>query len=446
MRIDLNLSKDIVKKALSKGASAVEVYMFASEGLSVDVKDQQVEALEVASDWGYSIRVLKGQRQGFAYSNSKDHWEDVLSSALEAADLAQEDEFYRFSEPAQIPQVEVYDRKIPDVSPEEAIAWARSIEEQTRKRDNRIVRTRKSSVSLSETEVLLMNSLGFEHAYRATSVDVQIVVAAEQNGEAQMGWGWMGGRSLGKVDFEAVATDAARRATQLLGARKTPTTKGYIILESATVAELLGVLSGAFSSDSVQKGKSLFAGKLGQKVGSEAVMLIDTGLLPWRSGSRPFDAEGVPSQRTVLVERGVLQGYLYNLYTASREARSSTSNAVRAGIYSPPSVGISNLIIQPSSEQYRRALEDLIGAVDRGMLVTEVMGVHTANPVTGEFSIGASGLWIENGQIAYPVREAAISGTFQELLQKVVCFSTNTRFYGRIGCSDLLIEDINISG
>jgi PmbA protein len=256
----------------------------------------------------------------------------------------------------------------------------------------------------------------------------------------------MGGRSVEEVDLKRIAREAARRATQILGARKATTTKGTIILEAATVAELLGVLSGAFSSDNVQKGKSFFAGRLYQKVASEAVDIVDTGLLPWRTGSRPFDAEGIPSQRTVLVERGVLQGYLYNLYTARKDRVCSTSNAVRAGIYGPPSVGISNLLIRPSSEEFMRPLDELIGTIKKGMVVTEVMGVHTANPVTGEFSIGASGLWVEGGQIKYPVREAAISGSLLELLQRVVCFSTDMKFYGRIGCPDLLIEGINISG
>ncbi|RME66571.1 MAG: TldD/PmbA family protein [Nitrospirae bacterium] len=446
MKTDLNLAEDILREALSRGATEAEVYMFASKGLSVDVKDQEVEALEGASDWGYAVRVLKGKSQGFSYSNTKENWKQTVQAALEAADITPEDRFNGFCPPEDGLEVDIYDPEVTEINPEKAIQWAMEIEKICRDTDRRIKKTRKSSVSTGEAEVLLVNSLGLNKSYRATSVDAQIVVAAEEDGEAQMGWGWMGGRSLKEVDLQRIGLDAARRATQLLGARKATTTQAAVILESSTVAELFGVLAGAFSSENVQKGKSFLAGKTDERVGSEALEIIDSGLLPWRTGSRPFDAEGIPSKETILVKEGILRGYLYNLYTARKSNTVSTSSAVRSGIYSPPSVGISNLLIRPSSEDYVKPLEELIRKIKKGMVVTEVMGVHTANPVTGEFSIGASGLWVENGEISYPVREAAISGTLLELLRKTVAFSNEVRFYGRIGSSDLLIEGINISG
>ncbi len=446
MRTDLNLAEDVLREALSQGAHEAEVYMFASKGLSVDVKDQEVEALEGASDWGYALRVLKGKRQGFAYSNNPDNWKDTVRAALEGADLTPQDEFNTFCPPQDAPEVEVYDPRITEITPEEAIQWAMEVERLCRDQDRRIKKTRKSSFSCGEVEVLLVNSLGLKNTYRATSIDAQIVVAAEEDGEAQMGWGWMGGRALKEVDPQRIATEAAERATQLLGARKATTTQGTVLLEAATVAELLGVMAGAFSAENVLKGKSFLAGRLNQRIASEAVEVIDTGLLPWRTGSRPFDAEGTPSEETTLIKGGILQGYLYNLYTGRKAGAKSTSNAVRGGIYSPPSVGISNLLIRPSSDQYSRPLEDLIRTIKKGMIVTEVMGVHTANPVTGEFSIGASGLWVEGGEVKYPVREAAISGSLLELLDKTTALSNQIRFYGRIGCPDLLIEEINISG
>jgi len=446
MKTDLNLAEDIIKEAIRRGATAAEVYMFASKGLSVEVKEQEIESLETAVDWGFSLRVLVSKQQGFSFSNEKNNWKSVVLSAIEAARYSQEDSFYEFAPPSEIPFVDVYDDRIPKISPDEAIEWAKQIEVETRRIDKRITKTRKSTLSFSETEVLLINSLGFNNSYKATAIDAQIVIAAEQDNEAQMGWGWMSGRSVNEININSIANEAAQRATQLLGAKKATTTKASIIMEASTVAELLGVLSVAFSADSVQKGKSIFAGKIGQRVASNAVDIEDSALLKWRTGSRPFDAEGVPSQRTPIVKNGVLSGYLYNLYTAKKDKVTSTSNAIRAGIYTPPSVGISNLLIKPSSDEYQKPLDELIGSIKKGMIVTEAMGIHTANPVTGEFSIGVSGLWIENGQISYPVREAAISGTLIEMLQKIVCFSTNTKFYGRIGCPDLLIEDINISG
>ncbi|HDH02109.1 MAG TPA: TldD/PmbA family protein, partial [Nitrospirae bacterium] len=210
--------------------------------------------------------------------------------------------------------------------------------------------------------------------------------------------------------------------------------------------EFLSVLASSFSSENVQKGKSLLIGKMGEQVVSEKINIVDNGLMKGTAGSRPFDAEGTPSLEKRLIREGRLMGYLYNIYTAGKDGTVSTANAVRHGIHGVPGVGISNLYLEGASDKFIYGYDELTGQMERGLLVTEAMGIHTANPITGEFSIGVTGLWIENGEVRHPVKEAAISGNILEFFANIAGVSRNLRFYGKIGAPDILIDGVDISG
>jgi PmbA protein len=233
---------------------------------------------------------------------------------------------------------------------------------------------------------------------------------------------------------------------QLLGAKKITAVKGTVLLDNSMSSEFLSILSSALSAESVQKKKSMLTDKIGKLVISQRLNIIDSGLLDMRLGSKPFDDEGVPTTNKILIEKGVLKSFLHNTYTAKKDGVRSTGNAVRGSFTGLPTVGPTNLFIEPASMEYTANLEGLIKIIHKGLYITETMGMHTANPISGEFSVGASGLWVENGEIKYPVKEAVISGNILELFKNVVVIGDDLRFYGNIGSPCLLIEGIDISG
>jgi PmbA protein len=342
--------------------------------------------------------------------------------------------------------VSVYDSAIADIPETDAIHAALSIEKAALDRDPRITRIRKASGSFTASETRIMNTLGINATYRSTSCIAQIMAVAEQNGESQMGWDFQGSRFLNTIDFLQVGIKSADRALSLLGAEKIRSVKGSIVLDNSVTSDFLGLLSAALSAENVQKKKSMFAGRVGDTVLSPRLNMIDSGLLPGLLGSRPFDDEGVGTTAKNLISHGELKGFLHNTYTARKDSATSTGNAVRGGIKGMPSVGASNLFLEASSPDYRQPFDTLVANIDRGMIVTETMGMHTANPISGEFSVGVSGFWVEHGKIVRPAKEAVISGTIPELFKSVVLVGDDLIFYGNIGAPSLLIEGIDISG
>jgi len=268
---------------------------------------------------------------------------------------------------------------------------------------------------------------------------------AENGQDSQMGWYFMGSRFLNEVSFEDVGKYAARRAVQLLGSKRMYARKTPVILDNSVAVEFMGIFASSLSSESVQKGKSLLSGKKGKKVVSPKINMVDNGLIPGRLGSRPVDDEGVPSQDKTLIKEGILTGYLYNTYTAKKEGVSSTGNAVRSSFTGLPSVGLSNLYIEAVSRSDVLSIEEIFKAADTCLYVTEAMGVHTANPISGEFSVGVSGLLIEKGEIAFPVKEAVISGNILSFFENIEAVGDDLVFFGNVGSPSLLFGPTDIS-
>ncbi len=446
MKIDQNLAEDIIRKVRSRGGFSAEIYMTASSSTSIDVKGQEIEALERADEFGYSLRVTGKNRIGFSYCTDPDKWHDVVEAAITNAAFTDEDPWSGLAGPETVPDVLTHDREVSTLTDNTLLEKVLEIERAALDHDRRIKKVRKASGTKAEAEVLIINSTGVSLRYSGTTLSGQIMVVAEDREDSQMGWGYESSRLLRDIDFPAIGSVAAERAVRLLGAGKAETGRGDILLESHVATEFLGILASAFSSENIQKGKSLLAGRRDEKIFSERLNLIDDPTMEGRTGSRPFDGEGTPSRRIRLVTEGVVRNFLYNIRTAKREGLSSTGNAVRAGIESLPGVGTSNFFIEPASGDQCLSREELIGSMNRGIIVTEAMGMHTANPISGDFSVGITGLWVEGGKVARPVKEAAISGNIQELFRRVVAFGDKIRFYGRMGSPDILFEDIDISG
>jgi PmbA protein len=407
MRIDKDFAGRLLDGALRGGADFAEVYVRSARNLSVEVKGQVMDALESSIDFGYSLRVIRDQRLGFSFSTDTHNSDTVISSAIEASKWTARDEHLCFPEPSVTNPVDTFDKELSGIDEETAL--------------------RK----------------GVNGSYAATSCTAQLMAVAEDADDSQMAWDFEGSRFLQEVSFEKVGETAARRALMLLGAGKVRATKADIILDNSVAAEFLGIFSSLLSSESVQKGKSLLAKRVNEEVVSPVVSIFDDGGIPCKLGSRPFDDEGVATSRKFLIKEGVLIGYLHNCYTARKDGVMSTGNAAKGGLSALPSVGPSNLCISVSPASVHHG--DLSALSSKGLYVTDAMGVHTANPVSGEFSIGVSGVWIERGRLCHPVKEAVISGNLLDFFKKVEAAGDDLRFFGNLAAPSLLIPRVDIS-
>jgi PmbA protein len=443
MKTDNEFSRQLLERAMKKGAPEAEVYQRASRMLSAEARSADVDAVETARSFGYCLRIIDRGRLGFSYSTDKTEMDRVVETAVEMSKHTESDEFLSLPEPLETAAIKVYDPSIDAVTEEDAIEKAILVELAAIKEDPKIKKVRKASASFQVSDVHVMNSKGISSGYLATSCSAHVMSVAQEGENSQMGWGYQASRFLSDISFGGVGASSARRALDLLGARRLSATKSSVLLDNQVAAEFLYVFASMLSSDAVQKGKSLLNGKIGQKVTSEEMDVVDDGLMSHAIGSRSMDDEGVSVNKKYLIREGVLQGYMYNTHTANKDKVNSTGNAVRGGFQSPPSVGPVNLFADSSKD--KSGPNELIQSIKRGLFVTEAMGVHTANPVSGDFSIGVSGLWIENGEMQYPVREAVLSGNMLEFFNSVDAVGDDLFFYGNIGSPSLLFGPNDIS-
>ncbi len=445
MKIDPAFVQKVIAEAIKKGADQAEVFIKTSKSLSVEIKEQTVDSLKSSTSMGYSLRVIRDGHLGFSYATSADASDAVLSRAIEAAGFSDADDFLDLPAPGVLADVKVFDPQLKTVSEDEAIEAVKLVEKSVFDADARIKKVRKASGSFTFSSTLIANSKGVNAGYESTACSAQVTAIAEQNGESQMGWDYDTGCFLRELSFEAVGRGAAQRAAQLLGSRKIKGCKSNVIIDNSVAADFMGIFASSLSSDAVQKGKSLLAGKAGKKIVSSRINMIDSGLLDGKLGSSPVDDEGVCSQQKTVIRKGVLETYLYNTYTGRKAGVVSTGNASRGGFSTLPSVGISNLFVEPVSKMDVVPRAKLFEGVGNGLYVTEAMGVHTANPISGDFSVGVTGLWIEKGEVAFPVKEAVLSGNVLDFFDRIEAVGDDMRFYGNIGTPSLIIFGVDIS-
>ncbi len=444
--LDRELAKGIVDHAISLGASEAELYCRNVKRLGIEVKDQKIEALESSFSFGYAIRLIRENKIGFSYSTDIGAIKSVLQNALEASRYSEPDENICLPLSKMPQKVEIFDKKIESITEKDAVEYIMMMELAAFNLDSKIKKTRKVSGSFSVSSTYIVNSHGMMVDYSATSCSAQIMAIAEDGKDSQMGWYYSGSRFLDEIDFKKVGEEAAKRASFLLNAKKIYPSKGFILFDGLIVVDFLSLLANSLSSEAVQKGKSLLANKISNQVLSEKLNVIDNGVMNYKLGSRPVDDEGVPTQHKVLIEKGVLKTFLYNTYTAKKDKVFSTGNAFRGGYTNLPSIAPSNLFIESAIGSETYTFDELLKTVDKGIYVLETMGMHTANPISGDFSIGVSGIWIEKGELKNPVKEAVISGNLLELFRKIVMIGNDLKFFGNLGAPSLLIEDVDISG
>ena len=436
----------LLQLALEAGADETEVYVRISRHLSIEVKEQRIDTLERSDSIGYSIRVFKDGHLGFSYSTDPSEIAAVAKRAVEASHFTEADESNGLPSGNGFAEVSIFDDSLSTLDERKAVDMVLSMENAALQEDKRITKTRNASGSFSLGCTRIANSKGIDFEFASSAYSAHIMAVAEQGQESQMGWDYQGSRFLRDISFDQIGQAAASKALQILGARKIKPVRGFVLLDPSVAADFIGILASALSSEAVRKRKSMLAGKIGEVVISSRLNLVDSGLLHGRLGSRPVDDEGIATSEKTLIEKGVLMGYLYNTYNARKDNTVSTGNAVRGGFTGLPAVGPTNVFLSAASKEYSTNLSGLLSIVDKGIYVTETMGMHTANPISGEYSVGVSGLWIEGGSISHPVKEAVISGSILDLFKNIVLIGDEPSFYGNIGTSHLLAGDIDISG
>jgi len=423
-----------------------EIMVSQSRDLSIEAKGGKLDAFRCAEPFGVCVRLQVGAGLGFSFSTTLDPeaLSRMVDGAIVAARMQTPDPAHSLPSPYErYPELPgLYDPELPTVSEELKIARALELERLVLGRDPRLKRVRKCSYGESVYGTLIRNSHGLSAGYRGSYVSCSVSAVAESDGDAQTGWDFGFSNSFAGLELERIADGASRKATALLGARSIPTMRCQVVLDNHVSTKLLEVLAPSFLAENVQKGKSLFGGRVGERVFSELVTVRDNGLLPGGMGSAPCDGEGVPQQDTALVTGGVLDAFLYDCYWGKRMGAPSTGNAVRGGIKGPPRMGVHNLCIEPGAA----GLEALAAGVQRGVLITDVMGVHTANPISGDFSVGASGFYLEGGVIGHPVKGIALAGNLLELFRGVDMVGNDLRFFGSVGSPALRIGELDVSG
>ncbi|NLL19181.1 MAG: TldD/PmbA family protein [Clostridia bacterium] len=438
------LAKKLVEEATAKGAHQAEVYISKGKELTIEVSKGQVETLKNAEEHGLGIRVFVDQKMGYAYTS--DFSPTALTTAVERAianaDKTFADSFNVLPKPVlDHRELDIYDPGIEKTSVDEKIQMALQIEKAAKEYDPRVKIIESCTYQDSQYQVTLASSEGIVTGYHGAYCGCFAYVVAEEEGDAQTGFGLQFELKIADLDPVKVGREAARKAVRMLGAKNINTQKAPVVFDPYVATNFLGVLAPALSAEAVQKGKSLFAGKLGTQVCSPLISIIDDGALPGAIMSAPFDGEGVKTGRTSLIEKGVLKSFLHNSYTAAKEGVTSTGNAVRS-FKSTPEVGTTNFFIEAGSV----SRDELLSGIDRGFYVTEVMGMHTANPISGDFSVGASGLWIENGKLTKAVRGVAIAGNLMSLFQQVDCVADDLTFFVGRGAPTIRIKEMTISG
>ena len=443
-----DLASSVVSRAMKLGASAVEVVIKEGTEFSTVVRLGQVETLKESGSRAMGLRVFLGQRSASTYSSdlTEDGIQRLIAGAFELARVTSEDPYAGIPEPAQqgsLPgDLKLYYDDVFSLPPEERIDYARRTERAALDADPRIKNSDGGTFDASIRYRVLANSHGFsgEHQHSHCSISAA-PIAQDASGSMQADYWFSRARTMAKLESpEAVGQKAAQRTLRLLGARKINSIQVPVVLDPLAAGSVLGNIFDAVSGDAVYRQSSFLAGKLDEKVAASNITVIDDGTIPGGFGTEPFDGEGVPTQRTAVIENGVLKSYLLNTYTAKKLGLKTTGNASR-GLAGTPSIGSGNFFLQKGE----RTPQQIIGDIKQGLYVVKLIGFGV-NMVTGDFSRGASGLWIENGELAYPVEEITVAGNLKNMLNNISEIGNDLEFRGSIACPTLRIDGMMIAG
>jgi len=426
------------------GVENYDIYGVEGRGSSVEVKGGEVDRIKVSTVSGIAVRVVIDGRLGFAYTN--DVSDDGVRIAIECARenaRASEPDDYLFSMP-QSSEIDfpLSDEEFDGIPMEKKVELARQLEREALNYDSRVKKIRKSSYSDSKSTVYYYNSNNNFFSYTTTNFSLSVLLAAEENGDSQMGWDYQSSRFFKDLNPKSVAVNAAVSAVELLGAKPIKSRKIPVIFKNVVFAELIEALSPAFLGTNVLRGKSLFKDKLGYEVGSPVLTVYDNPHEPEGSGSCPYDDEGVATRKKAVIERGVLKNFLVDIYSAKKLGLNPTGNGIRPSISSLPTSGITNLVV----ERGLLDLNELVKTPKEVILVTDAMGLHTVNPISGEFSIGISGIYFVEGEKVAPITGMTVAGNVRDLLFGITEVGSDQKWLGNVCSPSVLVKELTVSG
>jgi PmbA protein len=458
----IELARRAVEAALAAGASDAEAYASEEAGREVRVHGGEVESLTAATKRGIGVRAWIERRAGYAFGTdlSGAGIAEIATRAAEAARAADEDEF---AAPPELPvrpmhqegskgapepslTLELTDPSVASASSADVAELALAVERAALAADRRIAGVEQAVYADAAERVAIASSTGVGGEHESTSCYAYLQALAEGDDGRETGLGFGLGRGPAALDPEAIGREGAERATAMIGASKPASRSCPVVLDPTAAASFVALIGKGLGAGAVQRGRSPFAGRVASEVADPALVLYDDGLDPEGFASAPIDGEGVPRRRTALIEGGELQTYLYDSYTARRGHAASTGSAGRSGYRALPSTSPSNLIVTPGELDF----DQLLRAADDGVLVSDVAGLHSGvNPVSGVFSVGASGRAIRDGQLAEPLREFTIASDLVSMLKAVRAAGADARwvpFGGSVRSPSLLIGTMTVAG
>jgi PmbA protein len=443
-----DLAAAAVARAMKGGATAAEAVVREASEFSTVVRLGEVETLKESGSRAIGLRAFLGQRTASTHSSdfSEEGLERLVKGALELARVTSADLHAGIPDADQLGSIpgdlQLYYDDVYSLPPEERIDYARRAEHAALEADPRLKNSDGGSFDAATSHKVLANSHGFVGEYRRSYCAVSAApIAQDESGGMQRDSWYSLARTISKLESpESVGREAARRTLRRLGARKIASTEAPIVLDPVVAESILENIFSAVNGDAIYRQSSFLAGKLGEKIAAGNITVIDDGTIPGGFGTEPFDSEGVPTRRTVVIENGELKSYLLNTYTAKKLGMKTTGNAAR-GLAGTPGIGAGNFFLQKGERTPRQ----IIGDIRRGLYVFQLLGFGV-NTVTGDFSRGASGLWIENGELTYPVEEVTVAGNLKDMLHNISEVGNDLQFRGSIAAPTLRIDGMTIAG
>ncbi|MDE3188894.1 MAG: TldD/PmbA family protein [Acidobacteriota bacterium] len=448
-----SMAADVVARAMKAGASDAEAVVREGDEFSVNVRMGEVETLKESGSRALGLRVFRGKRSASASTSdlTPEGIRQLVEGALALAKVTEEDPFTGLPETDEFGSIagdlHLYYEDVYSLPGAERIELARRAEAAALAADPRITNSDGGSFDAATGRKVLANSRGFVGGYRTSYAGVAAApLAVDANGHMQRDGWWSSARRLADLETpESIGQEAARRTLRRLGARRVPTQQVPIVFAPEVARSLIGSVFEAASGDAIWRSASFLAGKLETQIAAPSLTIIDDNIMMLPTGvggfgTSPFDGEGLPSRRTVVLKNGVLRNYLLNTYTARKLGMKSTHNAAR-GLAGTPGIGCGNLYLEPGT----LSPDEIIAAIPAGLYVTSLMGFGV-NVVTGDYSRGATGLWIENGQLTHAVEEVTIAGNLAEMLNNVTAIGNDLVFRGSVASPTLRIDGMTIAG
>jgi PmbA protein len=432
----------------ARNGEQIEAYVSRSVEVDTRAYDGEVESFSSASTAGVGVRVVARGRQGFAYAGSLE--EDVVAETLEEArdnvEFATVDENVGLPEPDGRPPaaLELWDDSVLGTPTAAKVAMALELERRVRGADPRVRQVAYCDYGDVAFESAIASSTGISASTQRTVCSVSVTAIVGKGAQSQTGTGFSVARSPKALDLSSAAIDAVERATRMLGAAKPKSGRFVVVFDPRVSSSLLGIISSALSGEAVTKGRSFFAGRVGDQVATEGVALVDDPTDRRAYGAATHDAEGLACRRNLLIEDGVLRGFVFDTISARRASVASTASAVRGGYASVPTAGCRAVLLAPGE----LGSSEILNEVGEGVYVQSVTGLHSGvNPISGDFSVGAEGLMIRGGDFAEPVREMTIASTLQRMLLSVLHVGTDVEWLPGVAAGQTLaIEDMSLSG